>query len=319
MIYDVVIIGAGPAGFSAALYLARRKLKTIIITKEVGGQTIWAGNVENYLGFKSLSGLELIQKFQEHLKDYQVEIFNNEEVEKLEKLKQGFATYTTNDKKVTSKSIVLTAGQTPRRLKIPGEKELEKKGVAFCATCDAPLFSKKDVAVIGGGNAALDAILQLEKYARKIYAININPDFVGEKTRMDKVKKSAKVEILFETETKKISGKNFVESIEVENKKSPPGPRPEGVGAKKRRVIPVSGVFIEIGQLPATAFLTNLLKLNEKGEIIIDKKNRTSVPGIFAAGDITDVPYKQIIIAAGEGAKAALSCAEYLTTYFRAL
>lgn len=302
MEYDTIVIGAGPAGLSAALYLARRKVKTLLVSKNIGGQTAWSSKVENYLGFPSLSGLELIKNFRDHLKNYDLEKIIGPEVDKIDKNSDGkFNIHITNGKDITARSVLVTAGQSPRKLKIPGETEFEKKGVAFCATCDAPLYTNKDVAVIGGGNSAMDSALQLEKYANKVYLINLNPDFIGESTRIDKIDKSKKIEVILETETKEIKGKDFVESVVVENKTN-----------KEKREIAVSGVFIEIGSLPATGFLTKILKLNEKGEIIIDKKNGTSVPGIFAAGDITDVPYKQIIIAAGEGATAALSCAEYL-------
>jgi len=301
MEYDAIVIGAGPAGLSAALYLARRKVKTILISHNIGGQIMLSGKIENYLGFSDLSGIELVKNFQNHLKNYELEKMIGPEVEKIEKGDNKFIIHHTNGKSVTARSVVITAGQTPRKLKIPGEKEFEKKGVAFCATCDAPLYANKDVAVIGGGNSALDSALQLEKYANNVYLINLNADFIGESVRVDKINKSKKIEVIQETETKEIKGKDFVQSIVVENRKN-----------KKKREIAVSGVFIEIGSLPATGFLTKTLKLNEKGEIIIDKKNRTSTPGIFAAGDITDVPYKQIIIAAGEGGKAALSAAEYL-------
>lgn len=304
MIYDVAILGGGPAGLSAALYIARRRLNAVLITKEIGGQALWAGNVENYLGTESLPGIKLVQNFQKHIDNYPIEKLFGKEIEKLEKNKDVFSIHFTNGDNIEAKTVIICAGQTPRKLAIPGEKEFEKKGVAFCATCDAPLFDKKNVAVIGGGNAALDAALQLDKYANKIYLININPDFIGEKIRVENVKKSKKIIVLNETDTEKINGTNFVESIEVKDKKT-----------GKTQILEVNGVFIEIGSLPASSFAKELVKINEKGEIIINNKNETNVSGIFAAGDITDVPYKQIIIAAGEGAKAALSCAKYLSSF----
>lgn len=301
-IYDVAIVGAGPAGLSAALYCLRRKLKVIVITLDVGGQAILSGSVENYLGFISLSGVELINKFRSHIEKYPVEIKTGQLVDKIEQNKNRFTLSTLKGEKISSISVIITAGQSPRRLKIPGENEFEKKGVAYCATCDAPLFSNKPVAVVGGGNSALDSIQQLEKYASKVYSININPDYIGETARSEKVKKSPKVEIFFETETIKIIGKDFVESIEIKNKKT-----------KKTSNIPVSGIFIEIGSIPASGFVSKLLKTNKRGEIIINQQNKTSINGIFAAGDITNTSYKQISVAVGEGAKAALSCAQYLS------
>lgn len=303
MRYDIAIIGAGPAGLAAALYAARRKLLTVIVSKDLGGQAAYSGEVENYLGFPSLSGLELIQKFQAHLKKYPVKIEIGQAVDKIARKADRFDIYLTNGNSIMAKSVIIAAGRNPRRLQIPGEKELEKKGVAYCATCDAPLFTGKKVAVIGGGNAALDSILQLEKYCPRVYSVNINPDFAGEMTRIERVKNSPKVEIFSQSETTKIIGKNLVEAIEIKHKKT-----------GEVQTIAVSGVFIEIGSIPASGFLTGLLKLNEKGEIAIDGKNNTSQEGIFACGDVTIAPYKQIIIAAGEGAKAALACIEYLNT-----
>ncbi|MCL5795118.1 MAG: FAD-dependent oxidoreductase, partial [Patescibacteria group bacterium] len=284
MIYDVAIIGAGPAGLGAALYCARRKLKTIVLSKELGGQASWSARVENYLGFKSLSGVELTNKFKDHIKNYQVELKINKEIKSIKKINKIFSITTMNADLIKAKTVIICAGKVPRRLEIPGEKEFEKKGIAFCATCDAPLFSGKNVAVIGGGNAALDSALHLERYARKVYLITCNNDFIGEAQRIEKVKKSPKIESFTNADTKKITGKNFVEGIELKNRNT-----------NKKTKLAVSGIFIEVGSLPATGFLTKLLKLNNQGEIIINNKNKTSVSGIFAAGDITNCPYKQIV------------------------
>lgn len=308
IIYDTLIIGAGPAGLSAALYSGRRGLKTALISKDLGGQVNWAGNIENYPGFLSISGIDLIKNLNSNIKNLDVDLKLNEEVTDIVKKNNIFEVNTISKAKYKSKTVIICAGKVPRRLEIPGEKEFEKKGVAFCATCDAPFFKDKDVAVIGGANSALDAILQLDHYASKIYVILRSKDFSGEQIRAEKIKKMKKVEILIDTVVEKIDGDKFVKSIVTRNLLN-----------SSKRIIDLLGVFIEVGSLPATGFISNILKLNEKGEISISNKNEVHkkdgkiFEGVFAAGDITSDGYKQITIAVGEGAKAALSCAEFIT------
>jgi thioredoxin-disulfide reductase len=297
--YDVIIIGAGPAGFSASIYTIRKKLSTLILYENIGGQATKSFKVENYLGFKSITGVKLIQKFKEHVDHFNIPI-KQVTVEKIKQINKGFQVITL-DNKFACKAIIIASGKTPRTLCIPGEKKFLGKGVSFCATCDAPLFKNKTVAIIGGGNAALDTALQLSKIAKKVYLININPEFVGDEVTEEKVKKSSMVEILTSTEILEIKGKNQVKKIKIKNK----------IG--KQKELNIDGVFVEIGSIPASFFVKNLVKLNKKGEIKIDSQNKTNIPGIFAAGDVTNVAGKQIIIAAGEGAKAALSTYEYVT------
>lgn len=297
--YDVIIIGAGPAGFSASIYTIRKKLSTLILYENIGGQVTKSFKVENYLGFKSITGVKLFQKFKEHIDHFNIPI-KQVTVEKIKQINKGFQVIT-SDNKFACKAIIIASGKNPRTLCIPGEKKFLGKGVSFCATCDAPLFKNKTTAVIGGGNAALDTALQLSKIAKKVYLININPEFVGDEATEEKVKKTPIVEILTETETLEIKGKNVVQKIKIKNETG------------KQKELPVEGIFIEIGSIPASFFVKSLVKLNKKGEIEIDSQNKTNVPGIFAAGDATSISQKQIIIAAGEGAKAALSAYEYIT------
>ncbi len=296
--YDVIIIGAGPAGFSASIYTIRKKLSTLILSENIGGQATKSFKVENYLGFKSISGVKLIQKFQEHIEHFNIPI-KQETVEKIKKISKGFQVITSKNK-FQCKAIIIASGKIPRTLQIPGEKKFLGKGVSFCATCDAPFFTNKIIAVIGGGNAALDSALQLSKIAQKVYLININPEFVGDEKTEDRIKKSPKVKILTNTETLEIKGKKIVEKIKIKEK----------TGVQKE--LKTDGVFIEIGSIPASYSIKTLVKLNKKGEIEINSENQTNIPGIFAAGDVTNIPQKQIIVAAGEGAKAALSVYEYL-------
>lgn len=301
--YDLIIIGAGPAGLAAAVYAARQKINFTVITKDIGGQTLWSSDVENYLGFQLISGLQLIQKFKEHIKNYKIQLQEGEEVKKIEKNKNIFK-IKTDKTEYKTKTILITAGKKPRKLEVLGETEFLGKGVTYCATCDAPIFTKKEVAIIGGGNAALDSALLSAKYAKKVMIININKEFKGEKSRIEQVKNTKNIEISYNTQLTEIIGKKFVEAIKTKT-------------AEKEKILKVQGVFIEIGSTPSTDF-DKLTQKNKQGEIMIheDKKkqmsNMTSVQGIFAAGDITDVTEKQIAVATGEGVKAALSTFKYL-------
>ncbi|MDO8741056.1 MAG: FAD-dependent oxidoreductase [Candidatus Woesearchaeota archaeon] len=295
--HDLIIIGAGPAGMSAAVYAARNKLDFLVISKDIGGQAAWSSDVENYIGYQFITGAELTQKFEEHVKKYNVKIINDEIVE-LRKPNSIFEIKTKNNKTYLTKTIIIASGKKPKMLNIPGEKEFRGKGVTYCAVCDAPLFAGKDVAVIGGGNSALDAALQLTKYANKIYVINIAGKLGGEKVLMQKVEKNRKVIVLNNSKIVEISGDKFVTGIKAEQD-------------KKIKTLNVQGIFIEIGLVPETDF-ADIAKKNEFGEIIIDQSARTNIPGIFAAGDVTNTPEKQIVVAAGEGAKAALGVIKYL-------
>lgn len=298
--YDVIIIGAGPAGLTAGVYCARKKLNTLILSKDIGGQAAISSEVDNYLGYHLISGAELVQEFEEHIKEFDIKLELAVEVKDIKKIEGGFEIVAENQN-YQSRTVIIASGKVPRRLDVPGEREFLGRGVTYCATCDAPLFAKRDVAVIGGGNSALDAILQLVKIANKIYLINRSSILKGDEVMQEKALALPKVEILYNTEVKNISGKTLVEKIEVLDKES-----------GKTEELEVQGVFIEIGSIPSIDFAKGLIELNEKNEIKVDSENSTNIPGIFAAGDVTDVLEKQIIIAAGEGAKAALSTYGYL-------
>lgn len=302
MLYDLIIIGAGPAGLSAAIYVARKKLNTIILTKNVGGQSLLAGTIENYFGIKAISGADLIQKGKEQVEALGVPIKEGVEVARLAKVKDNFEVILKNGEKFQAKSLIIASGKKPRPLGAIGEKEFTGKGVSYCATCDAPLFKDKDVAVIGGGNAGLDAALDLTKYANKIYVLEFGLKIIGDELTQGKLKKTGKVEFITDAATKEIKGDKFVQGLIYQNRKT---------GQKKE--LKVQGVFINIGQIPSSDFIKGFLELNPKREIMIDHiSNETSIEGIYAAGDITDIPHKQCIVAAGEGAKAALSVYNYL-------
>lgn len=299
--YDVIIIGAGPAGLTAGIYCARKKLKTLILSRNIGGQTKRTWGVENYLGFTIISGPELVAKFQEHIKKFDIKIKERTDIKKIGKKGKVFQIKTSRGKTYESKTVIVASGKIPKKLDIINESEYIGRGLTYCTTCDAPLFAKKDVAVVGGGNAALEAVLQLMEIAEKIYLIDIAEKLSGDEIMQEKIRVSKKVEILNNTEIKQIKGNSFLDQIIVQSRKT-----------GKTREINIEGLFIEIGSTPSVDFIKDLVKLNKFNEIKIDKHNMTSVPGIFAAGDVTNVIDKQIIIAAGEGAKAALGAYNYL-------
>ncbi len=305
---DLIIAGGGPAGMSAAVYSSRRKLDTLMITNDIGGQTNWSAEVENYLGYEFMSGYELSQKFYGHVKKidddnaiFDLELIENDPVIKIEPEDNEFIVTTQSNKTFRSRAVLIATGAKPRNLNIPGEKELIGHGVTFCATCDGPLYRDKVIAIIGGGNSAMEAVLYLTKIAKAIYIININENFRGETTLAEAIDKLENVTIKNNTDTLAMAGDGKLEKIKIKNKKT-----------LQEEWLEVDGVFEEIGYEPNSANFANLVKLNSKKEIIIDERNRTSVPGIYAAGDVSSVTQKQIIIAAGEGAKAVLEIYNYL-------
>jgi len=297
-LYDLIIIGAGPAGIAAAIYAARKRIDFIVITEDIGGQAAYSANVENYLGYQFISGVDLISKFEEHIKKYNVEVKENEKVIEINKEKDIIIVKTNKDI-YKSKTLIIASSKRSKELRIPGEKEFKNKGVSYCATCDAPLFEGKNVAVIGGGNSAFDAVLQLAKIANKIYLITNISYFTADAIMQEKVSAINNVSMLKNTQVLEILGDRLVNGIKIKRE-------------NREEVINVEGVFIEIGLLPNSDFAVGVDK-NKNGEIIINSKNETNIEGIFAAGDVTNIRDKQIIIAAGEGAKATLSVFEYLS------
>lgn len=304
MIYDLIIIGGGPAGLAAAIYSARKKLNFKILTQRIGGEQLFAtGKIENYPGIPEISsGLEFINKLKEHLKKYDVEIEEGQEVVKIEKKGDNFLIKTKIGSEYQAKTIIVASGKRPRKLGVPGEKEFEGRGVSYCSICDAPLFKDKMVAVIGGGNAGLDSAMDLTKYAKKIYLLEFGPRIIGDAATQEKLKETGKVEFIVMAQTKEIKGDKFVTSLIYEDRNT-----------KEEKELLVQGVFIHVGSVTSVDFAKDFLKLTPNNEIIIDPKtNQTSVEGVFAAGDITDVRWKQIVVASGEGVKALLSAYDYL-------
>lgn len=295
--YDLIIIGAGPAGITASVYAARKKMDFLVISRDIGGQTAWSGDIENYTGYQFITGPELTVKFEEHMRKYGTGLKEDEEVTEIRK-KGSVVSVKTDKGSYEAKTAIISSGKRSKELGVPGEKEFKNKGLTYCATCDGPLFSGKDVAVIGGGNSGLDAALQLIRIANHIYLINTAPTLTGDAIMQEKIKKSDKVSILNNTQITAVFGDKFVKEIKAKSK-------------DKEKSLAVQGVFVEIGLIPNSEFTKGLDK-NEQGEIKVNSYNETNIPGIFAAGDVTDVPEKQIIIAAGEGSKATLSAFKYL-------
>lgn len=298
--YDTIIIGAGAAGMTAAIYAIRREMKTLVISRDVGGQMLWTNEIENYPGYSSISGFELIEKMKQQVVDFGVEI-KEADVKKIERQASGDFSVYTNLEKFEAKTLIVTMGLSPRRLAVPGEVEFTGKGVTYCATCDGPFFKNKTVAVIGGGNSALDAAEYLSKIAAKVYLIHRGPEFKAFEALIDEVKKRPNVEIIFNTEIKNILGGDKVEKIEVLNKVE-----------NSSREIATDGVFVEAGRIASTDVVAELAERNSQNKIITGKNGDTSTPGLFAAGDVTDCEFKQITIATGQGTIAALSAYQYL-------
>ncbi len=295
---DLIIIGAGPAGITASVYAARKRMNFLVITGDIGGQTILSSDIENYTGYQFITGVELAQRFKEHLEQFELELKEGERVTLVNK-ENDIVKVGTDKGEYQAKTVIIASGRIPRKLGVEGEDEFKNRGVTYCATCDAPLFSDMDVVVVGGGNSALDATLQLIKIAKKIYLVDVTDKLRADPIMVEKAKGSGKVVIYNSAKVKQISGDKLVQGIKIER---------EG----KVEDLTVGGIFIEIGYVPTSEFIKDVAK-NEIGEIIVNCRCETNISGIFAAGDVTDVPAKQIIVACGEGAKAALSAFDYIS------
>jgi len=301
MPYDLIIIGGGPAGITAGIYAARKKINTLLITKDFIGQTGMAFFIENYPGFERISGLELIKKFKNHLKKFEIEI-KEIGVKKIRKVKNKFIVQTEKRENFISKAIILASGRDPRPLEVPGEKELIGRGISYCPTCDMPFFKQKPIAIIGGGNSGFNAAIEAVKYGNKVYILEFSPKVIAEEITQERAEKTRKITVILNAEVKKILGEKEVRGLIYQDRIS-----------KKEKILNVQGIFIMIGEIPATDYIKGLVDFNEKDEIKINPKTgETKTPGLFAAGDVTDVRDKQIIVASGEGVKAALSAYEYL-------
>jgi len=285
---------------TAGIYASRKKLKTLLIAKNFGGlMSGKAVTIENYPGFEEISGSELIERFEKHLRKQNVDV-EKDSIAQMERSGQGFSVLTEKKKEFQSQAVIVASGSEPRTLGLKEEKDFIGRGVSYCSTCDGPMFLNKTVAVVGGGNSAFETAVFLTNYSKKIYVLEAGKELRADEILQEKAKKTGKVEVMTGVLVKKIEGEKFVRSLVFERD-------------NELKTLEVQGIFVEIGYSPATSFVKDLADLNERGEIIIDfKNNQTRTPGLFAAGDSSSIPFKQIVIAAGEGAKAALSVYNYL-------
>jgi NADH-dependent peroxiredoxin subunit F len=298
--FDLIVIGLGPAGMTAGIFAARREMKTLVIGRELGGQLVWASEIENYPGAPKISSFELIEKMRQQTIESGAEI-RQDEVQRIERLEDGSFVVHCGHESFAAAAVIIAMGLSPRRLAIPGEIEFGGKGVSYCANCDGPFFKGKAVAVVGGGNSALDAAEVLSKIAAKVFLIHRNASFKGFESLQEEIKGRENITVMMESEIKEIQGEAKVEKIIVANRNN-----------QEEKEILIDGVFIEVGRIASTDLVDEFVERNEKNQIVIDHNGSTKTEGIFAAGDVTSCEVKQITVAAGQATIAALSAYKYL-------
>ncbi|HOL48228.1 MAG TPA: thioredoxin-disulfide reductase [bacterium] len=303
MLYDLIIIGAGPAGISAAIYASRANLNFCIIDKiGYGGQIINTAKIENYPGFfEEISGAELISKMAKQAEKFGTK-FITDEIIKIALSNDIINLNSSSNKIYSTKTLIIATGSSPKQLNVKGESEFYGKGVSYCATCDAPFFKNKIVAVIGGGDSALEESLYLTQFVNKLYLIHRRAEFRAAKILQKKVEENAKIILLKNSVVSEIKGKNFVESIIVKD-----------INQNEEKEINVDGLFVFIGQKPNVEFIKELIKLNEQGFIITDTHLKTNIQNIFAAGDVRNTMLRQVVTAVADGAIAVTSVLKYLS------
>ena len=308
--YDVIIVGGASAGLTAALYTSRQALRTLVITKDIGGQALLTNDIQNYPGFKGTTGFDLMSRFQDMATSYGTQ-FQYDEVTAIEQREQScYVVRTATNSEFYCCAVILAFGKTPRDLGVPGEKELKGRGVSYCAVCDGPLFKGKTVGVVGVGDPALDAANYLSGLAGKVYMIQRTPNPIGDEELVETLKARSNVEFLSNRTVVEIKGEKKLESVVL--RQSASSSSTEGQHQIEVTELKLDGIFVEMGYVTRTEFVRNLVQLNGLGEIVTGKDGGTSTPGIFACGDVTDIPYKQAVISAGQGAVAGLSAYNYV-------
>lgn len=299
--YEVVIVGGGPAAMSAAIYASRKGLAVALITNKLGGQLTYTASIENYLGLPKISGTDMTELFRNHLEEYLIAEALGTNVVEVEKDDSGFIVSTDDNRRFRARSVIYCAGKEYRRLGVPGEERFLGRGISFCATCDAPLYRSKQVAVVGGGNSAFTAARDLLNFASEINLIHRREEFKADAKLIREVRNASNVVFHAPMLVRGFLGKDRLTGVRLES-----------VDGKDRYDLKIDGVFLEIGLTPNSIALKNLIQLNEWGEVPINRDQSTTIQGLFAAGDVTDVREKQISIAVGQGALAALSAYRYL-------
>ncbi|MGA2309960.1 MAG: FAD-dependent oxidoreductase [Candidatus Bathyarchaeia archaeon] len=299
--YEVIIVGGGPAAMSAAIYSARKGLDVALIAKKLGGQIEYTATVENYLGMPNVSGADLAEAFRGHLEGYPIAEALGSDVVMIRKTDDSFVVLTDDDRQFRARSVIYCAGKEYNRLGVPGEEQFIGKGIGFCATCDAPLYRDKRVAVVGGGNSAFTSARDLLSFASEVHLIHRRKEFKADAALVQEVLKVKNLTVHTDTVVRSFLGKDKLTGVRLES-----------VDGKDRFDLNVDGVFLEIGLNPNTSPLKALVELNKRGEVPVSKDQSTTIKGLFAAGDVTDVEEKQISIAVGQGALAALAAHKYL-------
>ncbi|MCM3123618.1 MULTISPECIES: alkyl hydroperoxide reductase subunit F [Bacillaceae] len=298
--YDVLVVGGGPAGSSAAIYAARKGIRTGIVAERFGGQVMDTLGIENFISVKHTEGPKLVASLEEHVKEYGVDIMNLQRATRLEK-KDLIELELENGAVLKSKTVIISTGARWRNVNVPGEAEFKNKGVAYCPHCDGPLFEGKDVAVIGGGNSGVEAAIDLAGIVKHVTVIEFNPELKADAVLQDRLHSLPNVTVVTNAQTSEITGTDKVNGITYIDRAS-----------GEEHHVELQGVFVQIGLVPNTEWLGDTLERTRFGEIVVDKQGATDLPGVFAAGDCTDSAYKQIIISMGSGATAALGAFDYL-------
>ena len=300
-LYDVTVVGTGPAAVSAAIYAVRKGLSTAMIGVKVGGQVLDTNEIENIIGTTKTTGSKYAETLEKHLKEYEIAFKDGHLVKEIREDGKDKIVITDDGKTYKSKTVIIATGAKHRNLNIPGEEEYAGKGVHFCSTCDGPFYKGLDVAVIGGGNSGVEAALDMSGIAKNVTLIEFMPELKADQVLQNKLVERGNITVMKNTATKEVKGTEFVEELIVVDRET-----------NEEKSLKVDGIFVEIGLSANSGFIKNLVEANRVGEIVIDENNMTSVKGIFAAGDVTTIKQKQIVIAVGEGAKAALSAFDYL-------